>query len=363
MTRSAVYQEVGWNGTAFKLDYASSLSLKATDNCEVCVQVNMQGNEYPHDKKDFIDDIFESVGSEIQDLLIYNYRLTPKSDDGPIDISDVGLKYFSLSTDTTIKSACVNPPVLINQPSETLTHFAMQCTPIDQKLVNTISSCPNLLGVMMTSPNKILEARKSSEPITIPPPTNRKIKYWMFKLGKTRIKDWKSRSLEVFMLSGAEITRLPAVLNPPPKTIQEVYLPNNRLTDKEIVPMKSMMDSEDIKILSLSGNHTLIDIPIIPRIRGDIFYFADALQFNSESPSYPLSIPPELKHLGYQLGSPLLGDDIMQVPWECAPITRAHHYKTVYINDVQFLTDNYSTLMGYSEYPKTASKNCVYMLG
>lgn len=338
-----------WDKNADLLRLLSDRSVEYTDNN--IVTVDMSGDDCKHTGDRLIETVYSITKIDsIDNLRIFNYYKFETYNSDPIDITKLGLTSFSLEGSIHSNMTDTQCPVLLDRPCPTLRYFSLQHVPIDQAIVDNVTSSPELLGVMMSATHHTGIAGVTVT--SIPAPVNRKIKYWMFNIrsiSELEIKDWIATDLERVLLASVKLEVLPRLLLDPPPTLGQVYLPNNRLDNDSVMPLGKMLQSNDYKSISLNFNLPIIDIPVWDTVDIErVAYFAHDTLF--KLPKYTCSkhYPEEYDQL---IPLPIataysFKDDGFVVPsWSPTTWSESH---SVFLYGVPLASQDYRQLFGYS---------------
>lgn len=302
-------------------------------------------------KNGIIQDIIDCAGSEPDYIYIQFTGSHPFDNSPEINITGLKLKQFIVDAySLTHNKGYAIPHIRMDEPSDSLIYFQTRFTNISQDIVDTILESHNLRGVVMVSHPNDIKARKRDTKLRISAPKNKNIKYFVFNIGKAMVEDWVAKDLEVLMISGADLKSIPLVLHDPPASLNQVYLDNNLLTNKSVLPLRRFICGNGVKVLSISSNPTLMDIPQFHEAPDYIYYFADNVLFTPPlNPEIPdIDAPP-----ARDIASTSLPYDAPPWGWaiksheELKEIPRRYS-KSIYLTGNTFLSDDYSNLIGFS---------------
>lgn len=346
MVKSVTYQKVLWTGTELSVESEREIHLDKRGDKVLSVRVDMQGMGYSSPTGNFMADITKFSGGTIDNLSIVEHASYEDRDE--IDISDYGLKSFSLSN-AIGRHRCAS--VRLDNPIDTLHYFSLKQEYITKSLLKTVSACPNLLGLSIDS---AYPCRDWSIPI----PCNKSIVYWMFDMGPVKVPKWSPKKLEILRLENAHLKKLPNFVVNPPDTLDEVYLAGNDLDNHEIKSLDVVLSGETNKTVSLCRNPNIIDIPVWENMNlEDCRYYAHNTFFTTpEVTQTPRPLLYENSSTFYNIETELLegGSEFVEAAYNNrvrnAQDPEFSHYKDIYLYGNDLISHDYRRLLGYSKH-------------
>lgn len=351
MNKKNVTVYLQWSKHTDELVIYKKLESDTKDESLVNVIVNMKNKIFPHSRKNLIKEILNITDGRLDNLVIENYRSSSRMRRRCINISGLELRSFSLRYGGRESSASA-PLIQLDAPSETLRYFHLERADVDQELLNVVSQCPNLAGLIMTRGNP-----NTDEVISLPAPINSCIKYWIIVLGHlSKVEDWEAESLELAVLARAGLNYIPNVFINPPKTLRTLCLDFNDLDNEAVSNLRSMLFYGGFKHISLIHNRSIIDIPTWEGVdTRECIYYADRVKFNKMSHGLPN--PRENVMMGYEKFNKLRMSKSEKAfvlsSTDLSENTRSGLYNkqrhTIDLRLIEFPVSNYPNLIGVSD--------------
>lgn len=284
MEYDSITEVIEWDKNSKEWVKAEDVSSIVNSTEPVSAQVNLAGYTDPS-INNLVEEISDLVGRPIDNLSVRIPKVEHYYDYSGIEISTLKLTSFDLQSNDMLSE--FRPRILMSETSDDLRYFSIQGMSISQELLDTVSACPNLEGIIITEGGS--GGTYSHNPASqIPSPANTNIKYWMFSLNDLRsVDNWESDSLEMLMLDNMRLREMPEVLLHPPDSLRYVYLPRNLLHNENIKYLSRFLSSGGGKILSLSGNTPILDVPIWDGVDVEqCVYYADRAKFSPSMSDY-----------------------------------------------------------------------------